>query len=289
MPVGYVRGAKPGPKICIFGGQHGTEYAGIEAVLRLYRTLDPKDVTGEVAIALTTHEDSFLNWTQFAPTTPDIKSMMLELAASSQCIINCHGGEFSEGMYPYVICRLIGQDDADRLAMKMGEAFGFPLISISRYRGDPPPDPSGARPAWWLWPKRSLGDELQVPEITPEFGEAGNREDGPMYTGILNVLKMLGYLSGEPELPREKPRVIGDRHWLTASEQGIFFPSVKIGDDVMRGHQLGVVRDYFGNILEEITAPGAGKVMNMNIGMPVQKEGFLLWLGEVEATSSVRT
>ena len=45
---------------------------------------------------------------------------------------------------------------------------------------------------------------------------------------------------------------------------------------------MGVVRDYFGNLLQTVTAPAASKVMNMNWGMPVKKSAFLLWLGVIE-------
>ena len=48
-----------------------------------------------------------------------------------------------------------------------------------------------------------------------------------------------------------------------------------------KGADLGVVRDYFGDVLQQVTAPEDAKVMNMNIGMPVKKDGFLIWLGQL--------
>ncbi len=278
MPVGIIHGARTGEQITVIGGQHGTEYAGLEAVQRLYRTLDPAAVRGRIVISLAANEDSFLNWTQFAPTTPEIKDMMMECARGSNYLINCHGGEFTEAMCPYVICRLIGDASAEAASMRMARMFGLGIVSVSKYRGEPPPSPGGERPAWWLWPKKSLGDELSIPEITPEFGERGSRADGPMFDGIVNVLRGLDFLR---EAPREmpEPRVIGDRYWLTASAQGVFFPEVAICQDVRKGDRLGVVRDYFGKVLQLVEAPAAAKVMNMNVGMPVKKDAFLLWLG----------
>ena len=278
MPVGIIRGARAGEQITVIGGQHGTEYAGLEAVQRLYRTLDPGDVRGTIVVSLAANEESFLNWTQFAPTLPAIEDMMLECARGSSYIINCHGGEFTEAMCPYVICRLIGDEAAEVAAMRMAKMFGLGIISVSKYRGEPPPNPGGERPAWWLWPKKSLGDELGIPEITPECGEMGSRDDGPMYDGIVNVLRDLGFLGGAPhEVP--EPRIIGERYWVTAADEGIFFPEVSICQDVQKGDRLGVVRDYFGNILQVVIAPADAKVMNMNVGMPAKKDAFLLWLG----------
>ncbi len=280
IPVGIIVGDRPGGRITIFGGQHGTEYDGIEAVQKLYRTLTPADVSGTIVIALATHEESFQNWEQFAPTHPPIMEMMMEMAAGSDLIINCHGGEFSEGMHPYVICRLLGDEALDAKARKMAQAFGLPYVSWSQYRGEPPP--SNVRPAWWLWPKKSMSDRLRIPEITPEVGERGSRDDqGLMYGGIINVLKTFGFLDGEPQA-FPPIRAIGDRYWLTADDDGVFFPAVTTGQDVEAGQEVGLVRDYFGAVIQRVVAPAAAKVMNMNWGMPVKKGAFLLWLGVIE-------
>jgi uncharacterized protein len=280
MPIGLIQGDRPGERITIFGGQHGTEYAGIEAAMRLYREIDPADVTGTIVISMATHEESLMNWVQFAPTYPEIADMMLEAATGSQYIINCHGGEFTELMHPYVISRLIGDKKAEALAMRMARAFGVGIVSLSTYRGEPPPDPTGGRPAWWLWPKKGLCDKIGIPEITPEVGQIGDRDDSIMHGGIVNVLKELGFLAGEA-IQHPEPVVIGDRWWLTANQEGIYFPTVTVGQDVKKGADLGVVRDYFGTILQQVNAPEDAKVMNMNIGMPVKKDGFLIWLGQL--------
>ncbi len=280
MPIGVIHGARPGERITVFGGQHGTEYAGIEASMRLFRETDPSDVTGTIVISMATHVESLMNWEQFAPTYPEIADMMLEAATGSQYIINCHGGEFTELMHPYVICRLIGNEAAEAVAMRMARALGVGIVSLSKYRGEPPPDPSGARPAWWLWPKKGLCDKLGIPEITPEIGEVGDRNDKLMYDGIVNVLKELGFLAG-PAIQHPEPKVIGDRWWLTANQEGIWFPVVTTGEDVVKGQFLGEVRDFFGNVLQRVEAPDAAKVMNMNIGMPVKKDGFLIWIGQL--------
>ena len=281
IPYGRIVGQRTGPQITIFGGQHGTEYDGIEAVQRLYRTLEPEDVSGTIVIALVTNEASFLDWVQFADTPAPVSEMMTELATGSEYLINCHGGEFTEGMNPYVICRLLGDEELDRKARAMADAFGVKYVSFSKYRGEPP-DLGGVRPAWWLWPGKSMADKLRIPEITPEVGERGSRDDhGIMYAGLVNVLKALGILGGEPVVHRP-PKPIGDRFWLTSDHDGVFFPAIRIDDDVEKDQELGVVRDYFGEILQVVRAPEAAKVMNMNWGMPVRVDGFLLWLGVIE-------
>ena len=281
MPLMEITGAGDGDQITVFGGQHGTEYAGIEACMRLCRELDPARLNGTVRVVAPTHIHSFENWIQFAPTTAVMRDMMREAASGSSGIINCHGGEFSEGMHPYVICRLISDAEADALARRMATAFGVGIVSLSRYRGEPPPDPSGARPAWWLWPKKGLCDELRIPEITPEVGQEVDRDDALMYEGILNVLRELGFLSEEAH-PVPEPRVIGERWWLTGAQDGVWFPACRVGQDVAAGTRLGEVRDFFGEVLQTVEAPADARVMNLNVGMPVKKDGFLVWLGQLD-------
>ncbi len=283
MPVATISGTRPGPRITVFGGQHGTEYAGIEAAMRLYRELDAGVLCGTVVVVPVTNEHSFVNWIQFAPTLPELQDMMREAAEGSDFIINCHGGEFSEGMHPYVICRFISDPEADRLARRMATAFGVGIVSLSRYRGEPPPDPSGARPAWWLWPKKGLCNELGIPEITPEVGEEVDRSDEIMFGGIMNVLRELKLLDEEPD-PVPEPIVIGERWWLTADQDGVWFPDCAVGDDVVKGQRLGIVRDYFGDTLQVVEAPDDARVMNLNVGMPARKSGFLVWIGQLDGS-----
>ena len=283
MPVGIITGPKAGPQITIYGGHHGTEYAGIEAVLKLFRTLDAEEVAGRIVMSLVANEQAFRGWKQFASAPKEIMDMKRELAQGSQYLIDCHGGELTEGMCPYVICRLLGVEELDEKAKAIARAFGTPYVSFSQYRGEPPTDPSGGRPPWWLWPSKSVGDELQIPSITPEVGQQGSRdEDGAMYNGLINVLKQVGVIPGSPSPAAGPQKAIGDRYWLTAESEGVFFPEVRICQDVAKGERLGLVRDYFGNVLQEVTAPADTKVMNMNVGMPVKEDGFLLWLGEIE-------
>src|SRR4051794_27029674 len=79
IPTGIINGARPGRQITILAGQHGTEYDGIEAAQRLFRTTDPSEVSGKIVIGLVVNEASFTGWTQFAPTAPEMTEMMMQL------------------------------------------------------------------------------------------------------------------------------------------------------------------------------------------------------------------
>jgi predicted deacylase len=50
IPVIVVNGAKPGPKLALVAGAHGTEYASIIALERLAQTADPAALSGTLVI-----------------------------------------------------------------------------------------------------------------------------------------------------------------------------------------------------------------------------------------------
>ena len=50
IPLMIVNGLKPGLTLCINAGVHATEYTGIEAVIRLFKDLDPTNIEGTLLL-----------------------------------------------------------------------------------------------------------------------------------------------------------------------------------------------------------------------------------------------
>jgi predicted deacylase len=67
--------------------------------------------------------------------------------------------------------------------------------------------------------------------------------------------------------------------WLRSSDEGWWEPVVAAGDAVSSGGVLGVVKDLFGQVLEEITAPEDGVVLFLTSSPAVETDGLLLGLG----------
>ena len=64
---------------------------------------------------------------------------------------------------------------------------------------------------------------------------------------------------------------------------GLFYPKVSVAEWVVKGQVIGELRDFFGEVLQEVVAPADSVVMNVNIGRAVKKDGFLAWLGVVQS------
>jgi predicted deacylase len=282
IPVGIVTGARAGERLTIFAGQRGTAYDGIAGSLRLFRELEPGAVRGTIVFGLVVDETGFRARAQGESPPPAVEVMMRELASGSDYLITCHGGELSDAVCPHVTVRLLGRADYDQIAMAMATAFGLPYVVLSRYQGEPPAEPTSEETLWWQWPPKTLADELRIPEIVADVGQGGSRdEEGAIYDGLRHVLIQLGFIEGKERSLWDVPLAVGERHWVTAAAAGLFYPEVAVCQNVGRGQRLGTVRDYFGNVVQVVVAPGRGKVMQLYRGMPVENDGFLLWLGDV--------
>jgi hypothetical protein len=74
---------------------------------------------------------------------------------------------------------------------------------------------------------------------------------------------------------------MADEAWLSSNTTGIFRSVVELGDEVKAGQLVGLIRDVFGETLEEVVAPKCGTVyvlmtgLAVNAGEPVMEIGVV--------------
>lgn len=91
---------------------------------------------------------------------------------------------------------------------------------------------------------------------------------------LRNVLRHLGMLEGEV-LDYGPQYDFPNFAWVCAPRGGLFAATVRCGDRLDVGMPLGLVRDVFGDPIEELTSPHAGIVLAINDG-PVMTNGDVL-------------
>ncbi|MEM6430948.1 MAG: succinylglutamate desuccinylase/aspartoacylase family protein, partial [Deinococcota bacterium] len=96
---------------------------------------------------------------------------------------------------------------------------------------------------------------------------------------VLNAMKHLGMLAGQPEYESSSISVI-DAHTVLkpTGERGfVFMDAAKRGKSVAAGEQIGIVRHPFeGKVIEEIKAPKAGIMLHAGGSWPVLPEDTTL-------------
>lgn len=252
-------GKSDGPKIYVGGGTHGDETNGIEAALTIKEHIDPSTLNGEIVIVpvqnpgglqyrmrLNPYDPIDPDWVH--PGNPDgtytqrVKHILNDLARDADCVIDLHtagrGGINNSMIYtPPEI-----GNGAGKRSLKLSKAFGGDRI----IQGDKEED--------YGWPVTYAMPFVAVREgragIYAEAGEGGAVTPHPGHveyfvTGVLNVLKVMGMIDGEPVNQGE--RIVVDplkenAISIEAKDFGIHSPLASVGDTVKKGQRLAQVR-----------------------------------------------
>jgi len=78
--------------------------------------------------------------------------------------------------------------------------------------------------------------------------------------GTLNVMRLLGMLDGDVEPQHGVPLIEGplSRIELTANRGGLVHPLKDAGDEIKEGEVIALVRDLWGEVVEEVRTPRTG-------------------------------
>jgi predicted deacylase len=272
IPVILVRGKTDGAVLCVNGGIHGDDFAGIEAVMRLAHELEPESLCGTlVAVPVvnypayneasrTNHFDHLdLNRTfPGSPTgtvTQQIAHVFLnEIIIKCSAMLDLHSG----GGYARVADMVIAQGGYEQLIWDMALATGLEVVWL----GGP-----------WKGTGRISALEAGVQAITFESGGGLARNEGDIVkhqNAAINVMRYLKMLPGEPEIRASHRIITGGTTY--AHRGGFFTPLVAGGDVIKAGQVVCRISEIFGNVVEELQAVADGIVCEMR-EVPTIKPG----------------
>lgn len=286
FPVGTVFGAADGPTLLVLGGMHGSEYAGIEAAIRIFNEVDPAKLRGTLKVGMIYNLPAFVNNLGFLiphdgknpcstfPGTPigtygEAMAYYFdqEMLSKADYFVELHGGDIPEALTPFTIHPAAGDADADAQSKAMSVAYNIPIV----VRGDVsnPQEPPHA--AFGVFQTRGK------PAILCESGQQGilkMAEVETHLTGLRNILVYLGMMAGE--IVNTAKRVFLDDYVAVRSEiDGMWYSKVLPNDQIEKEQVVGEIRDYFGETIMEIKAP-AGGLITMIRTSPAVKPGDVL-------------
>ncbi len=285
MPMTLVNGARPGPMVLVTGGVHGGEYPAIEAAIRLARDLDPGQMSGRVAIVHIYGISAFHARLQYlvpedgknpnrvfpgnATGTVSERmayALMETLVAGAGAWVDLHGGDIHEALEPFTIYSDGAAPDVVAKSRAMAEAYGIPRIIRSQAIAGGTYGAATGR---------------GVPAILTEAGGVGQLDE-PSVTlhlkGLRNVLRLLGVLPGKPE-PVPPATHFTQFAWLRSEHTGCWYPSVRGGERVTQGQLVGVIKDYWGDLLAEQRAPASGVVLFVVTSLAINPTDPLVGIG----------
>jgi predicted deacylase len=286
VPLGIAEGNNPGPTLAVIGAIHASEYAARNSAVRLWKSLDPEELSGTVLVVLAADVMAFCthhiytnpvdgkNLNRSFPGKEDgslaevlAYTLMEEVVKKADAVIDCHGGEFDEYMAPYVITSTSGDEVLDRKTLDLAYALGIPFIEVVDATGE------------WLGGNTLQGAAVLTgrPGMVFEVGGRGEEDEQDTAAGfnaLQNALKHLGMLPGKPVPWGGKPVWLERGIIVKSTEGGVFERSVMVGDWVEKGDVFGRVYDFDGTLLEEIQAEDAGVVLTVISAPAIKPDGF---------------
>lgn len=292
LPLVVIGGRSQGPTLTIVAGIHPTEYAGIEAALRLAKDLDPSEVRGRVVIV------PFLNVAGFNSRAPggspedlvDVwrvfpgmsgssityviaNEVFEKLIKNSDYLVDLHGGELNESAaVPLAWYTRTGDKKTDAASRALASAFAPDLLlDASKIWVDD--QPSSLPDGLLIHEAAKHG----VPAIIGEAGGAGRSGDegaDRLYEGLVSVARHLGMLKGTPT--KTKQTSVTDLTILGVRYDGLLYVNTTAGTRVRKGAHLAEVRSWDGTVLQRIDAPFDGIVTITVNWLPVRSGEYAL-------------
>jgi predicted deacylase len=287
-PYTVVRGAADGSHMALTSGVHPAEYPAIEANIRFTRHLDPAALRGTVVSLPIVDMPALLprtpfvcpidgkNPNRFFPGDPngtftDVMddAIFRAVMAPADALIDLHGGDMVEALMPFSIYSVSGNPTVDERSHALGRAVGLPYLIASH----PQPGSLGGTTS-------HAAAAAGVPSIIAEAGSSGlltEHDTQLLVDGVENALRSLGMLEGAPVA--HTPVEIEQFTWLRSPAEGMWYPSVKVGDHVREGDTIGRIGNLYGDTLADLASPHDGAVLFITSAPAMPIDGLLMAVG----------
>lgn len=287
IPIHVRRGPMDGPKLFVTAALHGDELNGTGAIRELLASDQWELARGTLLFAPVLNILAFEAFSRYLPDRRDLNrsfpgaktgSMASTMARRifdgiiSRCDfgVDLHTAAVRRTNYPNVRANL-SNPGCERLATVFGT--GIMMDSVG---------PEGSL--------RRAATDGGVPTIVVEGGEVWKIEPSVvqcMSRGILNVLKRLEMVEGEPEFPK-KQTLIRRAKWVRAQRGGLIQLHVAPGDVVAKGDPIATNCDLLNNQQNTVFAPFGGVVIGCSTLPAVRPGEPIVNIGKFESDRDAR-
>lgn len=286
IPITLINGKNEGETILICGGVHNAEYVGIQSAIELAEELEPEDVTGNIIVIHLLNRTGFehrtmslvyedgKNINRVFPgdaygTLADQIAYTLEheVFAYTDYYIDLHCGDGYEGLEPYVYCLGNANGHVVEMSRKMAEIVQVDYLVVSKLNTE------GAY---------NYAGSLGIPSILIERGCKATWDQTLVEEDkqdVKNIMRYLGILEGEVQRNGSTPIAVDPVIYEDAPVTGCWYPSFQPGETFKKGEVLGVIKDYFGNVLFTCYAKQDGIVLYETISLCIIKDGPMITYG----------
>lgn len=249
IPITVARNGD-GPTALLTGGNHGDEYEGVTALLKLAGRLRAEDIRGRVIIVPMMNHPAVLNGTRTSPIdkgnlnrafpgspTGTLTQRIADyftryLVPLCDLALDIHSGGRTLDLLPFAATHRLADADLARRCLEGARAFGAPnTLLMAELEGG------------------ALYDTVVEAQgkvfISTELGGGGTTTPETVALaeqGVDNVLRWAGILPGEPRTsPTRMLEIPDSAHYLQSEHAGLLEFTVKPGDPVRAGEVIARV------------------------------------------------
>jgi uncharacterized protein len=269
LPIVIINGRMPGPRLCLTAGVHATEYAPIEAVLRVLREVTPENLRGTLIAVPVVSMHMFaqrcgfvspidgLNLNKVAPGGDGsiseilVRLLLDEVITKCQYHIDLHAGDLGEMLWEFAGFPLTGDATLDEEGEALVRLYSPRMICLSREGTTLPPFAGSIVHA---------ATRRGVVSILAESGGNGTLEEQDVRVhldGVCNVMRYLKMIEGEPCIPGPQISATG-RAITRALRAGLLSLKAAVGDTISDGQTVAEISDVFGRIVEHVRVVKGG-------------------------------
>jgi predicted deacylase len=276
--INVARSIESGPTLLLMGGLHGDEINGIEIIRRLIERRFNIPKVGSVICIPILNIYGFIHFSRYVPDGKDVNRsfpgnrngslasriafyLMQEIIPQIDYGVDFHTGGDDRSNYPQIRCVL-----TNKINQKLADAFHAPFTVNSKYR------PKSLRQS-----AAKLGKNI----IVFEGGESSRFDEFAIQQGVEGTLRLMNNLGMRDELPSPicKNQIIRNSSWIRAKSSGIFVPSVRYGEYVVKNSVVGSISDPFGEFKTSLKTRNSGYVIGLNHQPLIHQGDALMHIG----------
>jgi predicted deacylase len=264
LPI-FIRSSKnDGPVVLISGGVHGDEINGVVTAKKILEEIDQglELLKGTLIIIPLVNIYGFLSNSRTFPDGRDLNrsfpgSKKGSLASRIAFIINEEiipqidlGIDFHTGGRMLSNHPQIRVDFKDKVGVDLAKAFATHFVVNSKHI-----EKSFRKTAY----------KARKHLLVFEGGESMRLDNYAIEEGITGTKRLLHYLEmiNAPQIP-QNTIILKDSEWTRAKASGIFYSSVKLGDEVKKGQIIARISDPYGQVIVPVKASINGHVIGLN-------------------------
>ena len=281
VPVIINRGKKNGPTVLLLAGVHGDEVNGIAIVRKIIKQKWHKPIAGTIICIPVFNVFGFLNLSREFPDGRDLNRVFpgaengslasqfaykftKEIAPKVDYVLDFHAGGATRANAPQVRCAFEHKN-----SLALAKVFGAPFILNASHI-----------------PKtiRETLDKMGKTILLYEGGKSNEIDIKVVNAGVkgaINVMRYLGLLEGELEVPDVKPVVIKESKWIRAPFSGMFTLAIQNASCIKEKDIIGRVSDPYGEFEKKIKSTINGHVICVNTAPIVNKGDALIHISTI--------